>query len=236
MTDQSSAPLAYYVDATGNYLGSFASGATIPAGAVQVPTPPPSPIFVWNASASPPAWQQIGVTYYVDASGNFLGGFGGGAAPPAGATQVSAPPPDVNHVWNATASAWKLNAPGALAALAAKASALIAAGYLPSGLASVTKTLALDPDSLNKITAQGAAADIAILKANGAAVATAYTLPCADGTLATAAASDCAAAAEAVRLYVQAIDVNAAALAASIAAASDPSTVDVTQGWPAAGS
>jgi hypothetical protein len=122
-----------------------------------------------------------------------------------------------------------------LAALAAKVAALLAAGYQPPGLSTVTKALAIDAAAENQIAAQGAAANIAILKAGSGAVSTTYALPCLDGSIATASAADCAAAAEAVRLYVEAIDVNAAALAASIAGATTPSSVDLTQGWPASG-
>lgn len=40
--------------------------------------------------------------YYVDASGNYLGGFDGNPTPPSGSIEVSAPPPDARQKWNGT--------------------------------------------------------------------------------------------------------------------------------------
>jgi hypothetical protein len=132
----------------------------------------------------------------------------------------------------AIVTAYNVGTAPALVALAAKVQTILDAGYQPPGLATIAKALALDPASEQGITAQAAAADIAILKAGGGAVATTYVLPCADGTTVTASAADTAAAGEACRIYVQSINVNAASLGAAISASSNPAGVDITQGWP----
>lgn len=44
--------------------------------------------------------------YYVDASGNYLGGFDNGATPPAGSIEVAIPPTDGRQKWNG--SSWSV--------------------------------------------------------------------------------------------------------------------------------
>ncbi|HUC63721.1 MAG TPA: hypothetical protein VMF53_17380 [Alphaproteobacteria bacterium] len=63
-------------------------------------------------------------------------------------------------------SSWKACAATCLAALATQVVSIMVAGHRPPGLDTVTKTLALDPASQAKITAQAAAADIALIKAS----------------------------------------------------------------------
>jgi hypothetical protein len=72
--------------------------------------------------------------FYVDASGQFLGGFGDGAKPPSGATEVTTAPPSGDYTWSG--KKWVAPTP----TLADQAAAAIASGLAITS----TATPALD--------------------------------------------------------------------------------------------
>lgn len=56
----------FFVDADGNYLGGF-DGAEPPAGAIEVPSPPPHGLDTWNGSAWVPHTPEPTVDELLDA-------------------------------------------------------------------------------------------------------------------------------------------------------------------------
>lgn len=74
----------------------------------------------------------FGTRFFVDETGAFIGGFGDGAEPPAGAVEVELPPPDGSAIWNGGAWTMPLRREGASLSKIAFCRALYTAQILPA--------------------------------------------------------------------------------------------------------